>query len=512
VAAELPIDAELSASQTRTQRNLGVLAAGQVVTWTMTLIWTFVVPRALGPAGMGIIVSAWSATGILGVVIGLGTRNYLTREMVVDPSRSSQLVGTAIVLRAVLAPAFLGAVFAYSRLAHYGSEGNLVLYLAGVATIFTLLAEPMQAGFQARERMEYLAYSDVINKSAQGLLGVVLVLLGYRSVGITGCWVAVSALVIVLNSIWLRDHFRVELRTSIARMRDMIVESLAYWTFGLFFMIYLWIDSVMLSLMTRSEVVGWYGVPTRLFQTMLFIPVIVSTAWLPRLVNSYTEGAEHLARCARAPIEIVLVLGLPAAAATAIGARPFIHLLYGGAYSQAVPVLVILGLCLPPMYLNIILSQVLIAAKRQVAWTWVMAGATVVNPLLNLGLISWTESHYHNGAIGASISLLITEALIVSVGLVLVGRAVLDRALLRRTGLVGLASAVMWAVAYAMRPLGTATSVGGAALSFAVLAVLFRLAKAHEVAWARAAAARLIGRLARRPRGAGSAGAGGATT
>ena len=48
----------------------------------------------------------------------------------------------------------------------------MALYLAAAATILTLLAEPMQAGFQAIERMEYLAYSDVINKSSQGLLGV----------------------------------------------------------------------------------------------------------------------------------------------------------------------------------------------------------------------------------------------------------------------------------------------------------------------------------------------------
>ena len=45
------------------------------------------------------------------------------------------------------------------------------------------------------------------------------------------------------------------------------------------------------------------------------------------------------------------------------------------------PILIVLGLCIVPMYLNIILSQILVAAKRQVAWTWVMGGATILNPL-----------------------------------------------------------------------------------------------------------------------------------
>ena len=76
VAAVAPSDGRTSSGATS-----AVLAAAQLLTWTMTLLWTLVVPRALGPAGMGSIVTAWSVTGVLGIVLGLGTRNYLVREM-----------------------------------------------------------------------------------------------------------------------------------------------------------------------------------------------------------------------------------------------------------------------------------------------------------------------------------------------------------------------------------------------------------------------------------------------
>src|SRR5947207_3405148 len=67
----------------RLAHNALALAGGQVVTWTMTLVWTIIVPRVLGPHGLGIVVSALSVGGILGIVLGLGMRNYLAREMVV---------------------------------------------------------------------------------------------------------------------------------------------------------------------------------------------------------------------------------------------------------------------------------------------------------------------------------------------------------------------------------------------------------------------------------------------
>ena len=40
--------------------NISALAGGQVVTWSMSLAWTLVVSRLLGPAGMGLLVTATS--------------------------------------------------------------------------------------------------------------------------------------------------------------------------------------------------------------------------------------------------------------------------------------------------------------------------------------------------------------------------------------------------------------------------------------------------------------------
>jgi O-antigen/teichoic acid export membrane protein len=470
----------------RVGRNFTALALGQLVTWTMTLLWTVIVPRALGPAGLGVIVTALAVTGVFSILLGLGTRNYLVREIVVDPAQAPSLVGTGIVLRLLLAPVFAGGIIVYAHFAHYGHDATLVLYLAALAGILTLLAEPMLAGFQAIERMKYLAYSDVINKSSQGLVGIALVFLGFRAIGLTASMAVIGAGVFVLDLVWLRRFFPLDLRATWRRIVRMLRESVAYWAFGLFFMIYLWIDSVLLSLLTRSEVVGWYGVPMRLFQTLMFLPVLLSTVWLPRLVSAYEDSPERLNKEARTPIELALLLSAPICAGTAILAAPAIHLLYGSAYDNSVPVLIILGLCIPPMYLNIMLNQVLVAAKRQVLWAWVMAGATVVNPLLNLVLIPVTENRYGNGAIGASLSLLLTEALIVVAGFVMIGREVLDRLLVRRAVLLALGGGGMWGAAYLARPLGPVVSILVGALAFAAFAWVTGIVTSEHVELVRA--------------------------
>ena len=73
----------------------------------------------------------------------------------------------------------------------------------------------------------------------------------------------------------------------------------------------------MLGLLVPPEVVGWYGVATKLFTTTMFLPAILATAWLPRLVRSFTSGGfGDLAVAARVPLEGVLVLSVPVCVGT----------------------------------------------------------------------------------------------------------------------------------------------------------------------------------------------------
>jgi O-antigen/teichoic acid export membrane protein len=474
--------------------NVSWLAGSQVVTWSLTLIWTVIVPRLLGPAGMGEIVTATSVASIVGVVLSLGTKPYLVREIVVAPARAPRLIGSSIVLRICLVPLFAAAVIVYAQLAHFGSNEAWVLYLTTVVTVMFLLIEPIQAAFQSFERMEYLAYSNVVTNTLQTILGVTLALIGFRAVGLSAAMVFVAAAVLLLNAVWARRHIQIDLRTNVHQIRSLVTESLAYWSFAVFWVIYLWIDTVILSLMTDSKVVGWYGVSTRLFTTLMFVPVILGTAWLPRLVSAFEESPRRLHETARRPIEIVLLLGVPICVVTAMTAAPVIRILFGPGYAGAAPVLSVLALVLPLIYLNIMLNQVVIAAKRQSIWTWFMAGATVVNPLLNIALIPLFQSHFGNGAIGAAVALFITEFLIVVVGFVVVGRKVFTAATTLRLLRVATAGGAMWAVMYATRPFGFVTSALSGGLVFAGLVPLLRLASPEDWTALRQGAVRALDR------------------
>ena len=477
-------------------RNFSMLAGSQAVTWVLSVAWTLVIPRLLGPTEMGFLVTAAAVSGILGVILGGGMKTYLVREIVAQPDEAPRLVGTAVMLRVGLLPLFAASAALYAHLAGHGPEETGVLYLATATVFLVLLTEPMQAAFQARERMEYLAYTSVVDEAIQCLLGIGLALLGIGASGLSACAMVVAGFMLLLNVRWLRPVMRLDIRTNARRIRSLVGGSMAYWAFGVFFMIYLWIDSALLSLLAGPEVVAWYGVPTKLFTTLMFVPVIFSTIWLPRFVTAFESGADRLYAEARRPTELVLILSLPVCVGTAVSAGPLINLLYGHQYSNAAPVLAILAFVVPPMYLNILVNQILVAKRRQAMWTWVMAAATVVNPLLNVALIRATQSRLGNGAIGAAISLLITEVFVVAIGMVMAGGRVLGASSYWRLARALLAAVAMWATMLAAQPLGFITAALAGLIVFAAIALVLRVPSAAELSMLATAVTRVRRRLA----------------
>jgi O-antigen/teichoic acid export membrane protein len=481
-------------------RNISYLVGGQVTTWTLAAIWTVVVPRQIGPTGMGQLVTAWASTSILFMVAGLGTRVLVITEIARDPASASDHVASAIAGRLILFIPGAALMVAYVHLAHFDQYQVLLLVVATASMPFVLANDVFQAAFQGLERMQYLAYLDVIYKTMFTAGCIVLVLLGFNALGVVLLGSASAVLVFAISVHWVRRHFDLLWWTNVAQIRRTAVASLPFWATTVFLTIYTWIDSVMLALLASPKEVGWYGVSTKLFATLLFIPVIIGTATLARLTATHKNGRESFKRELTPIVESTLVISFPIAAGMVAIAGPLVALLYGPAFAESAPVLAILGLAIPATYLNIIVNQSLIASKRQIVWTKVMAVSAVLNPLLNLFAIPAAHATWHNAALGAAWSLVATEVLMLAAGLYLL-RDYIDYAAVWRITKAGLAALTMGLVVYLARRYGLVLQVALGLLLFGGLAFPLGLVRRQELALGRQLASRVRSRLAR-PRAA----------
>ena len=467
-------------SRHRFVRGLGVLAGSQLVTWGLTLAWTVVVPRVLGPKGIGELTTATSATSILLTIVELGLTVLLVRKIAQDRSRAGELIATALLIQAVLyvpAVAIMGVFIGFQ---HFDAEQRVILWLATAAMLPTILKLPFQSAFQATENMGRYAATGVITKLLNSIVGIALVLLGFGVISLATLAAAIEAFTLFLNFRWARPQFRIMWQVKARRAAALAVESLPFSANYIIHSSYLWINAVLLAVFTSATVVGWYGVSSRLVTTLYFLPVIVSTALLPRLAASYDGQLAALQARARPVVELVAVLGLPIAAGAALVGAPLIDLIYGARFSASAVVLSILLASVPFCYFNILIWQVLVASSRQIIWTKVMAGALVVNVALNLVLINYFQARSGNGAIGAAISVVVTEGLM-SIAGVLILPGLLNQASFLRLGRAALATIVMAAGVLAVRTLGLPVQVLAGIAMFSLFAIVLRAVAVDEI-------------------------------
>lgn len=476
------------------RRNVFALGGAQLITWSITLLWTFIVPRHLGASGWGLLVTGSSIGGLLIVLMGSGTGNYLVRQFVRDPQEAPSLLGTSMVTRLALVIPGAAVLALYLKIAAFSGKASFIIVIGAAVAVSALLQEPLDSVFQAVERMEYLAAGDVADKVLQSTVAIGLVLLGFGVTQVAVSALCVAAFVLILKGTWARKFYRPDLRTSLPKARRLARESLPYWTMSLFLTFYVWIDAAMLSVMAPARVVGWYGVPTRLFGTFQFAGNMLATLWLPRLIHAHEQRGDRFKQLAGIPLGQAVLLSLPLAAGGAVVAGPLIRTLFGPDFAGAVPAMAILALCLIPLYLNIMAYTVLVAQGRQVVWTKIIMGASIVNPLLNLGAIHFFQSRYANGATGAALSLLATEVLISAVSLRVATRGILNRQIVSQLLRCLLAAAVMAVCVYMARSLGLIPQGVIGVVVFGGLAVILRVPSEEDMATAKAIVRRRLRR------------------
>jgi len=335
---------------------------------------------------------------------------------------------------------------------------------------------------------------DVLNKAAVNILGIAAVLTGYGATAVVTITALIAFAVTVLTWIYARRYVRISFPSPLGDVRNFLAGSIAFWPTTLVFIFYSWVDTTILSLLAPTAVVGWYGVATKLSQTLMFLPTILMTAWLPRIAAATPQGSEAVARKARIPLELLLIASLPIGIGAAMLGGPVLIALYGPAFDRAVIVLEILAITLIPAYLNTAACQILLMANRQWFWTKLMIVSSIANVLLNIVLVRYFQSTQSNGALGAAISLLLTEILISGLAWTLTRREFPLPITRSRLAKMAGATAYMAGSLLAASELNFFLRVLIGVVAFTLIAALLRLPTDWEIAEARRIARRLLPR------------------
>jgi O-antigen/teichoic acid export membrane protein len=396
-------------AETAPQRGGNLIALGLIQAFRMLsgLAINVMVMHGLGVEGFGIYGYVISLVGLASFGSSMGMDRLLKREISRDEGRAGHYVATG--LAASLLLSVITALLIVLWVAVMDGRPQVVV-AAGLASVAlglqTLAVVPVSA-FHAIQRMGLGVQGNAWGRLVLVLATATFLALHFEVISVFAAQVMDASLTLGLVWVVYRRHLGQQpLTTSWPDVKALIKESIPFGLNSLFVIIYLGSDVLLLSHLRGDTEVGIYRAAVMLLSLFPMIADTLSTGMYPRMAR-YLGQAELAGQELRFSMRILLAISIPAAVGGVLTAKPLMIFIGGPAFADSALLFAIMVPLLPLRFLNNNFGMALSALNHQNARTQGAILAAVFNVGLNLILIP------HYGALGAAITTLLTEILLI---------------------------------------------------------------------------------------------------
>lgn len=428
------------------------MMGGQVITWVSSFVLMSFLPRFLGAEAYGKLFFAISINSIAGLLTDLGLTMLLVKEIARDRSKVNSLVANGLALRSIAWTISTIITALFVILSGYPTETIKIVMILALANWFVGMSEIIHRVFNGLERLEYRSICLIVEKVTLSIVGVWLLLLGMGPFAIALVMLFTIVLNFTLSVVFLRKITDIRFELTPTTWKPILAQGFPFMVSTLFAFIYYRIDVMMLSSMTNDAVVGWYGAPYKLFDTLMFFPVILTTAVYPVLARLWQTSKENMTVTSRKIFDLTIIVAVPIAVGMASLAHPIISFLFGlEEYSHSILLLQILSVSILLVYIDFVLNTVLISHDKQKQLSIVAVIATALNIGMNYFAIQFFQTRFGNGAIGAAITTALTEVFVMSFSVYLLPKGTFTSANMIVAAKSILSGALMWATVWAVQ-------------------------------------------------------------
>ncbi len=391
----------------RVAQNAFWLFGGSALAKLFDFVLVIYLARTLTAAGFGLLSVAQAVLLYLLLIIDSGTALQGAKEIARRPADVSLVSSNLLALRLLLA--LIVFILASAGLSWLPLAADLKSLLLISFLLVFAKALTVDWVFQGLEQMGYVALFRVV----QQLLSFGLILLFIKSAsalllvpGLQLAGAMISALLLLLIMFWRFAPFSLAILQP-RLWRTYLAAALPLGASAIFMQIYYNLDVIMLCIMQRPEIVGWYSAAYKVFFLFLGTMGVLSAAVFPIVCHKFAQDRAGAVSFLNKYAHLLLLVFIPIVVLGMICAEPAMRLLFGGQYAAG-------SLALKILLLNILIitgsgiygSLVLVPTGRNKAFMISVGLGAVCNIALNLWLI---PAFSLNGAAGAT---LVTELIV----------------------------------------------------------------------------------------------------
>jgi polysaccharide transporter, PST family len=365
-------------------------------------IW---VARYLGPEQFGLLNYAMAFVALFVPLASLGLEEIVIREITQNPSEKYKLLGSAFSLKIIggfLSLAIATLIIFISR--SDSLSWQLVSLFAGIY-IFQAF-DVIIFWFHAQVQSKYVVLAGSIAFLITTILKIFLIQIKASLAAFA--WVSLGESITVATALIL---FYQSNNQSVLRWKpelyfagQLIKKSCPMIFAGLANILYMKIDQVMLGQMLGDTAVGIYSVAVRISEVWYFIPLAIASSVTSNIIATRRESLERYHQKLQTILNYVVFIAYLISISMSFLAAPIILQLYGAAYTESVPILMVHIWASTFVFLGLIRGIWLVAEDLTIIYMKTTAIGAAINIILNLILIP------HYAGLGAAIATVISYA------------------------------------------------------------------------------------------------------
>jgi PST family polysaccharide transporter len=388
--------------------RIGAIASvsENIVKMISQMIAIILISRVLGPTDLGTLMYCLSISTLFVFLTNFGLDILLVNLL-----KDNALKKRSYLLHTILIKLFFGviATFIVNLLGFWLVDNSDLLVLLTLSLIHLFTPFLSLGTFFQSEGKSYFTAISLITGHLIGLALKAYIILKSGDLVL----LALTYVLEIVASIILIFYFYKKFNTkkqekerllfSFSRIKNIVNRALPLVLSSALIMVYMKIDQIMLGSMINETEVGFYAAATRLSEAWYFLGITLISVYYPKILElGKSYGGDRfileMTSFGRKIIFAALLLGL----GTTLLSGWIINLLYGLAFEKSSLVLSISIWAVPFVFINAIITRVLIRNKMEKSVFLRSLSGVIVNIALNFILIP------KYGAVGAAISTVIS--------------------------------------------------------------------------------------------------------
>jgi len=360
---------------------------------------TILLARYLGAEGYGQFAFAMSFTALFSVFADFGLSTLTIREVARNNKLAKKYVNNISVMKLFLGVITFSLIVGTIQFIRKSSDVNLLIYLFAGYIIINSFNNFFRSIFRAFEKMQYEAYSKIIQGLTLFGFGLYFLLNRFSTAYIVSAYIFASLISFFINLFYLRKSNIRKLKETRKKLikqidfkfwKNVLKKGIWFGLAGMSVLLFNQVDKVMLGLMISEKSVGYYQASYRIYEIFVLFIILFSQILFPKMTNYFHNNKNKFKKFFLKIKWIYFIVPFTIIGFIATFSNQIIFILYGNEYKEiSSKILIFLIFSIIPVALNNLYGNYILIKGKERLFAFATFIGLIVNVILNIILIPY---------------------------------------------------------------------------------------------------------------------------